>query len=158
MTSFFSGCPTCWTETASAQGSFTFGPSFPPKDSLVPRKLPEPDILEELVHIIFEFLSFFLADILPAGWGRRKLGLRHALATYVIGVCPSLTETLLSLPRPSQAFHRCSLLMLSQGLICRRFQKSTYCIYQKHTTAWTQIDQCMRKRMSIFESKMVAWT
>ena len=65
---------TCWTETASAQGSFTLGPSFPPNDSFVPLKLPEPDILEELVHIIFEFLSFFLADMLPAVRGRRKLG------------------------------------------------------------------------------------
>ena len=123
MNSFFSGCPTCWTETASAQGSFTFGPSFPPKDSLVPRKLPEPDILEELVHIIFEFLSFFLADILPAGWGRRKkLGLRHALATYVVGVCPSLTETLLSLP---------GQVKLSTGAHCWCWVRAWYVVVSK---------------------------
>ena len=119
----FSGCPTCWTETASAQGSFTFGPSFPPKDSLVPRKLPEPDILEELVHIIFEFLSFLLADILPAEWGRRKkLGLRHALATYVVGVCPSLTETLLSLP---------GQVKLSTGAHCWCWVRAWYVVVSK---------------------------
>ena len=67
--SFSGSYLTCWTETASAQGSFTLGPSFPPNASFVPRRLPEPDILEELVHIIFEFLSFFLADMLLVGRG-----------------------------------------------------------------------------------------
>ena len=86
---------TCCTEMGSAQGSLTLGPSLPVSlmEVLLLAELP---ILEDVVQMILDLGSFFLADMVEG------VGLVHRPS--------SPHASLLSLPLP-----RCFPKVLTQG-------------------------------------------